>query len=238
MKLKKFINSLLDFILPIRCLGCQNYSASYLCSLCLLKIKISSRLYCIFCGKPSFQGQTCPRCLKKHFLNKLWFAAAYDDPLLKRCLWSFKYRFVSQLAPPLSELVINFLKERGLEYFLQQKEVVILPVPLQSARWRWRSYNQAELLARLIAKNYQLPLRPGYLQRVARRQPQAEIKDPQERVANITGAFACPSIRLLKNKMIILIDDICTTGSTLDECAKVLKQAGAQKVIGLVVAKG
>jgi ComF family protein len=119
---------------------------------------------------------------------------------------------------------------------------LIVPVPLHRRRERWRGFNQAELLAENLGKN----LSPGYdipilkiLKRKKFTAPQMKIKNYKEREKNIRSAFILndPLEVELKNKKILLIDDISTTGSTLLECAKVLKSAGASSVWGMVLAR-
>ena len=114
----------------------------------------------------------------------------------------------------------------------------ILAVPLHKKRLRWRGFNQAEYLAKRVADHFGLIFRDDIIIRQKYTPPQVKIRDYKERAKNIKGAFKCLSPRSIKNKKIILIDDVCTTLSTLGECAKVLKKAGAKEVWGLVLARG
>ena len=113
---------------------------------------------------------------------------------------------------------------------------LVVPVPLSRKRRRWRGFNQAELLARAVAQNYGLTLDSNNLIRIKHKKPQAKLNEIH-RLANVKECFAWRGGDLNK-KNIILVDDVVTTGATLNECAKVLKAAGAGQVWGLVVAKG
>ncbi len=245
MKAKILINTLLDFIFPVHCLGCFSFMPSasptpYFCQSCLRNIKLVTHGQCGFCSKLSHEGKTCPECQDSHELDFVWAATRYEHSLIRKALWAYKYKFISSLWRALSELLLRFLKEHNKEQFFNtyREQLLVIPVPLHSYRLRWRSYNQSELLAKAIAQQFKLKLETKKLRRSKNRQPQIEIRDPQNRAENATNIFICPKSKTLQNKTVILVDDVSTTGSTLDSCAKVLKQAGVAKVIGLVVAKG
>ncbi|MBX4211624.1 MAG: hypothetical protein KW806_02415 [Candidatus Yanofskybacteria bacterium] len=112
----------------------------------------------------------------------------------------------------------------------------VIPVPLHYRRLNWRGFNQAELLAKQIARYFKLPLETSTLTRIRSTEPQAFITDRDDRIKNTQDIFACSGT--ITASSILLIDDICTTGATLNECARVLKVRGAQRVSALVVARG
>ncbi|MBI2676789.1 MAG: ComF family protein [Candidatus Yanofskybacteria bacterium] len=250
MKLCKLsIESLKDFLFdllfPIHCLGCrqiQNASDpdKHLCRLCFEKINLRKGFECAFCSSPASQGETCPFCKKNHYLDFIWIAASYEEPLVKKMLWALKYKFIVSAKKPLGKLLIKFLKEKNKDRFFDsyRSEVVLIPLPLHRLRLNWRSYNQSELLAEELAGEFKLEIAVGVLERTKNKKPQAEIENKEERIKNTEGIFVCPRPEKIKNKTVVLVDDIATTGATLDECARILKEAGAKKVIGLVVAKG
>jgi len=146
---------------------------------------------------------------------------SYHNPLLQKAIHAFKYKFVKDLAEPLSKLL---LKRIDFDYDF------IVPVPLHSKRLRWRGFNQAELLARAI--NNQKVV--NALVKTKNTKPQMELAGRQ-RKENIKNTFQC--LVSLKNKTILLIDDVETTGSTLKECKGVLLKAGAKEVYCLTLAK-
>lgn len=115
---------------------------------------------------------------------------------------------------------------------------VVIPVPLHLKRFRWRGFNQSELLAENIASHFNFPLKKSALLRIKNNIPQADIKERRERLENIRGAFSCVDSEIVKGKRVILIDDVCTTSGTMSECAKILKFSGAKEVWGVVAARG
>lgn len=236
----------LDLFFPIRCLICEKSyspadgSRSYLCTLCLEKIKLKSEPECAFCSSRSINGQTCPFCRQEHYLDFLWAATDYQESIVKKALWAFKYRFIIDLKLPLSRLLVAYLRQKKLDKLLEnyRQQLLIIPIPLHRRRLNWRSYNQSKLLAQELAAEFHLSMAPNALTRIGHKKPQAEIEDKIERAKNIKNIFVSPEPEKIKNKIILLIDDVSTTGSTLDEGARILKQVGARKVIGLVIAKG
>ena len=188
---------------------------------------------CLGCKKEN--EILCPNCLLKisrpdtPYLNGVHIAANYQDLVLKKALWLLKYRGAKQLAKPLAELI----KERMWKK-LETGDWLIVPVPLSKNKLRHRGYNQAELIAKELSDN----VRADILFKKFHTKSQVEVKDKEERLANIIGSFAIKNPEKIKGKKIILIDDVLTTGATMREAKKVLKQAGAKKVIGVVVARG
>ena len=242
-----------DLLFPVFCLGCgeQNDAAStYLCADCFNKIRLRDKWECAFCGAPSRFGRTCPFCLatrnpaqpdqQLHSLDYLWPATDYRPALVRKALGTHKYRFIKTLSAPLSQLVVQFLKIKKLLPRLQQArdQLVLIPVPLHRQRLNWRSFNQSELLAAQVGTALELPVSENILIRRQRRKTQVEVKDMAKRPGNIQGVFAINPQSDLKGKSVLLFDDVATSGSTLDECARLLKQAGASEVIGITIAKG
>jgi len=111
-----------------------------------------------------------------------------------------------------------------------------MPVPLSKKRLKWRGFNQAEIIANILADNFKLEIDAKNLKRIKNTKPQAKLNE-RERRNNLADCFSWLGDKL-NGRNIILVDDVATTGSTLNECAKVLKQAGASEVWGLVVANG
>lgn len=247
--LKKLYEFALDIIFPIYCLGCGE-EGEWICRRCIEKIELLKKQACPLCGEENSTGARCFNCCEKTALDGVIVAAAYfgkdkKESLIKNAIHVFKYRFAKDLAEPLSELAIRQLKGRGI--MRREKAIVfgpeimdkvIVPVPLHSRRFRWRGFNQAELLADKIAKHFDLPLINSALIRQKNNIPQADIKERMERINNIRGAFICTEPDKIKNKTVVLVDDVATTSATLGECAKALKMSGAKEVWGVVVARG
>jgi ComF family protein len=114
---------------------------------------------------------------------------------------------------------------------------LIVPVPLHKSRKCWRGFNQAEEIAKKISKEIKIPIVSENLFRVKKTFPQVEMNDHQKRLENITGAFNIKNLKVFQDKKIILVDDVYTSGATMEECAKVLRNAGAKEIWGIVVAK-
>ncbi|HEX7586089.1 MAG TPA: ComF family protein [Patescibacteria group bacterium] len=193
--------------------------------------------------------QSCKRTTLKNkdfFLDALAVAAKYRENNLSRVVHFYKYNLVQDLHIPLGRIMAKAFLDNSLPL-----PDLIVPVPLHPRRLRWRGFNQSELLANYISENLtpgmKIPVLNDLLIRKKHTTPQMKVRKYSERKENIQNAFALnpplPSgervgVRgKLKNKKILLIDDIATTGATLNECAKVLKNAGAKKVFGLVLAR-
>lgn len=235
---------LLDLVFPKYCLGCQT-EGSYLCSACQASLPLAKGPSCFVCGQRSPTGRACQKCRQpnRSHLTGILIASDWDNLLLRQIIYEYKYRFVKELANPLGQLIISFL-EIYRPCNLQTHEVILVPVPLHKRRLAWRGFNQAELLAKIIGQELGLPIANDILIRHRYSLPQMGITDKQQRQNNILGAFALsPKINpaqknYLKNKTIILVDDVCTTAATLETCAKTLHSLGPKEIWGAVIARG
>ena len=235
---KQYFKSFLDIIFPVECLGCGK-EGQWLCDKCLNSIPLVNRFTCPICNRPSFHGQPCPACRKKSKLDNLWIACSYKNKLLKKAIKTFKYTKyggVKKLAIPLTSLMIKLLEDLINQGF-SLTDFLIVPIPLFYYREHSRGFNQAELLAQEIAKKFNLELATNVLKRSKITASQAKLNS-KERQENIKDAFKVADKEKIKNKKIILVDDLTTTGATLQEAAKTLKKAGVKSVVGLTLAKG
>lgn len=226
---------LLDLLFPIECLGCRE-PQTYLCRRCLATIPLEDSFCCPVCARPSFEGRVCARCRRATPLDGLISASFYDDPLLRRALFCCKYQFVKDLALPLALLLLKRLKQHPFSV-LRLGDPVLVGVPLLLRRERWRGFNQALEIARVLAAHLLLPLAGGALVRVRSAPPQARVEEREERFLNVRGVFAIQRSEAISGRAILLVDDVATTLATLSECARVLREAGARQVWGLVVAR-
>ena len=256
MKKLSLSKTILDIILPIECLGCAKENI-WLCAECFKKIRLIKKDKCLVCKKVSEFGKTHPWCTDKTNLDGVIIAARYGDKLLSDVIYKYKYNFIKKLASPLSEILINKIieldKQEGKPNWVSLlfgHNLIVVPVPLHKRRLRWRDFNQAELLAKNLARKFYLDLKPYILERKKYTQTQIELKR-NKRLKNIQGAFRInkewqgqPHTKStllrgkLKNTKILLVDDVTTTGSTLNECARILKESGALEVWGIVLARG
>jgi len=153
---------------------------------------------------------------------------------------SYKYKFVKDISKSIAELLIEYLKELELKGLVEisPKNKILIPIPLHPKRLRWRGFNQAELMSELISQNLGIKTNNSIIKRVRNSNPQAKIQDKGERSQNIKNIFEISSPDILKDATVLLIDDVITSGATINECAKALKKAGATKIIGLSFARG
>lgn len=233
---KKVRNFILDVFFPINCLGCKAEDV-WICNICKEKINIRNEQVCPICEKTTTpDGQTCFACKKKAWLDGMLVAASYRQPLISKTVHLFKYRFVEELSLPLSDVVIKAI--RGYEMPLPD---LVIPIPLHPKRLRWRGFNQSALLAKNIIEKIlpgsELEMAENIMIRSRYTLPQMSIRDHSERNRNIRDAFAVENFSKVKGKRILLVDDIATTGSTISECARVLKAAGAKEVWATVIAR-
>lgn len=150
-----------------------------------------------------------------------------------------KYRFVKTLADDMGDLMAEYFKLKFLPGLnINRDSALVVSVPLHRRRLNWRGFNQAEIIGRKLSSCFGLDFRQDVLRRSRYHLPQAQITDRESRFANVKGIFECQKTELAQNKIILLMDDVATTGSTLDDCARALKGAGAKEVIGFVFAKG
>jgi ComF family protein len=227
----------LDLIFPRKCLGCGKTGA-YFCSQCLNFVSLEQERICPVCERPSVGGQTHPGCQKSHSLDGLTSVFSYKG-IVKEAIIKLKYNFVSDLAEDLAEAFLSFCGEDGyFALYCQKNDPILAPISLYKTRERWRGFNQSELLGKMIAQNLGLRFTPDLLIRVKNTKPQMELSEKQRR-ENIRGAFSVnPRFpRPLYHFSFIIFDDVWTSGSTIKEAAKVLKQAGAKQVWGLTLAR-
>ena len=152
------------------------------------------------------------------------------DGAMRQAILSFKYRNVKALTPLLAQLMAEYLVANPLP------AEVLVPVPLHRRRLRQRGYNQASLLAAELGRLSSMPVVEGSLVRLRDTPAQTRTRSAEERQSNVAQAFSCRN-QELDDKRVLLIDDVCTSGATLDACATALKAAGATSVWGLTVAR-
>lgn len=232
--------AVLDTLFPLRCLGCGR-GTYWICPPCENRIKRRLDQECPICRhRVTPGGAVCFNCrdTSSTALDGVFVASSFHDPLLRHAIHTYKYRFIRDLSVPLGHLLLESLRHSSLPL-----PDVLIPVPLHKRRLRYRGFNQSTLLARIIGDE----LTPGLplsvledaLIRTRFTKPQMKTTSREERLANLTGAFMLNPAdqNLIWSKSVWLIDDVETTGTTLEECARVLKQNGARLVWGIVLAR-
>ena len=229
---------LLDFLFPRKCLGCDQIGDHYFCSQCLNLVSLEPERICPLCGQFSIGGLSHSGCVRPRGLDGLTSVFAYQG-VMKKAIKKLKYKFISDLATDLVELFLSFCGEdKVFSRLVRKKNLFFVPIPLHPARRRWRGFNQAELLGKMISDNLAVSFLPDLLIRIKKTQPQIGLSK-QSRKKNMGGAFAINknAKRQIANAQLILFDDVWTSGATLMEATKVLKNAGSQKVWGLTLAR-
>lgn len=228
--------TVLDFIVPPLCPICKKrvLLTHGLCSECFSKIHFICRPYCEICGKPfefDIPEETrCGACCKKNpIFTKARSAFIYDSFSAKLIL-PFKHSDHLELAP----LLTNLLYRAGADLLADTD--LIIGVPLHRFRHIKRKYNQADVLAKRLAEKSHIPYHPTILIRKRATVSQGHMK-AADRKRNVAGAFGIKNKHLIKDKNILLIDDVFTTGATINECSKILLKNGAAKVFVLTLAR-
>ena len=185
---------------------------------------------CPKCGRPQSSAMLCPGCLGWQAEIDGIRSPFRFDGAIRQAIHELKYRNLRALAVLLAQLLDDYLASSPVP------GEVLVPVPLHQKRLRERGYNQSRLLAQELGKLTNLPVVDDCLIRQRHAPPQARTPTVDERRSNVADAFFCRD-RRLQDKQVLLIDDVSTSGATLDACARVLKEAGATSVWGLVLAR-
>jgi len=221
--------AILDVLFPPRCAACGAYGA-FLCGGCREELPRALPPRCPICWQSQPQGALCHRCREERpAFEEARSPYVYEGPA-GELVHALKYNLLSALAPPMAQLMADHLGEEGMEADL------VAPVPLYGRRQRVRGYNQSALLAREISRLAGLPLAERALRRRRDTPPQARTADAEARRRNVAEAFVADP-RRVKGRRVLVIDDVMTTGATLDACARALRQAGAASVCALTFAR-
>lgn len=225
------IDFLLDLVFPPKCLNCGDKSGrENICKDCFLKIPINKTL---FCGKCFARIPASKKICHQNFPYLLGAAASYDEKAVKNLILALKFKFIKSAALPLGNLLANYFEKIST----LKDEFAIIPIPLSRKRQRQRGFNQSELIADAFAAKTKIPLKKGILTKIKETKPQTETKSLNERLLNVQGCFRISAPEKLREKNIILIDDVTTSGATFLEAATVLKKAGVKKIIALAAAR-
>lgn len=235
---------ILDLVFPIRCLGCGKFPQKkydgYVCRRCLNAIPVRQSSECIGCKRSMPLGRTCFLCVRENPIDNLFIVTNYDNPEASKLLAHYKYHFIRDIHEPLAQLARKYVKQlhQRKNFSLLINNPLIIPIPLHKRRQNWRGFNQSALIAEDVAHQFQMEYQPHVLRRIKHSKSQVEISQRENRLANVKNIFEYSDSIAVKGRSIILIDDICTTGATLNEAARVLKENGAQSVSALVLARG
>lgn len=230
----KIVDQVLDMIYPRRCPVCDDAVTRpglYICEECMDAFEPVREPYCMKCGSPlNDEGKiTCGDCMKREHEFVSGRAAFVYDDVLKESVYRYKYGGRAEYADFYADAMISRLEN----YIRSCKADAVIPIPLHPSRQRKRGYNQAELLADRISVRLGIPVRKDILKRSAKTRVQKSLRAGQRQI-NLKNAFKIDSDDV-KLKNILLVDDIYTTGSTMDAAARCLKEAGVKNVCYVVL---
>ena len=219
----------IDLFFPKSCIGCGK-TGDFICPSCEEKLTRLVPQICPKCGKPMASGIVCPSCWQERSAIDGIRSSFLFDNVARKAIHQLKYYNLKAISPYLAQFLADCLTANALP------GEVLVPVPLYPKRLKQRGYNQSGLLARELSKLINLPVIESCLIRVKQAQPQVKTTNVEERRKNVIDAFACRD-ESVSGKQIILIDDVCTSGATLESCASALKNKGASSVWGLTLAR-
>ena len=232
----------LDLIWPRNCPFCScplaDSDPGIVCPDCLSSARLIEPPFCRQCASPftgTVTGETfvCGYCEELRFYFSRTVAACRAEGVPRECILRFKYNREMYFGPHL----VNWLL-LAAQRWLDWREIdAIVPVPLHPRKQRYREFNQAEYLADAVSRAVKVPALKRKLRRVKDTPTQTKL-GAEERMKNLRDAFAVRDETAFKGKRLVILDDVFTTGATMDSCAKTLRGAGAKDVIALAVARG
>lgn len=229
---------LVNLFYPLHCPACgiplEATNSTGICKTCPSLIRRVPRPYCISCGRPvDHEGDECSECRKTSFHFDRAYSACIYEKTVKELVHNFKYGHAPMLDAFLSDLMINFLRDNDN---VVEGVRIITFIPIDRRSLSRRGFNQARILADAIGKFFELPV-INTLEKTIFTRHQNELSR-EERLVNLKDTFKVRGDTDLKDKILLLIDDVMTTGATLSEGARILKAAGAKEVRCFTLARG
>lgn len=209
------------------------FNKRILCDICYNNIKRNIPPFCKKCGKSHpYQDEVCEDCRTKTYYFDVNYSVCIYEGVIRECVHKFKYRSNFVLEGLFKDLMIEFIKD----HIDMQRYNWLIPVPLHRVKHRERTFNQSEILATHLSKRFKIPILKNNLIRKRLGKPQMMLpKD--KRLEDIKDSFKIKDPTTLKDKSVLLIDDVFTTGATANECSKILKETGASLVDVLTLAR-
>lgn len=235
----RLLRAIADLFFPFQCIACNTYTEQerMLCDKCLPILPIENGIHCPVCDKRLIAFTKC----HPSPLTAIAYATSYTNPLVRDLIHAYKYEGVSTCVNDLGQILERYCVaiEPLFSIASFHESALLVPIPLHPLRERMRGFNQASLLTNHLSTRFNIPTH-NILQRIRNNTPQAQMKSKVLRKENAEYLFMLrPDTEdTLNNKIIILVDDVATSGATLASAAQNLCAAGAKKIIALVVAKG
>lgn len=234
------LKAMLNLVYPALCKVCSgktDESGRNICCGCAKKIKERLPPFCLKCGRqlkgcPELMDM-CPDCKKNApYFDRAWSACYYDE-LLKNLIHDFKYSRITSLSSDFSNIIINFM----IKYGIGKDSHIILSIPMHPGRLFKREINHSDIMARDLGKKLGISYSGKTLRKIKDTPPQSKLKR-DGRIKNLRSSFSVNNDSLIYNKNVLLVDDLFTTGSTVNECARILKGSGARSVEVITLARG
>ncbi len=220
--------SFTDWIFPPTCVGCGKFGDVW-CYECDRSVEIMSGSICIKCGYPIQFGESCAECMRHPCSSTQQRAYARYHKGIKQVVHHLKFENGIELGYHFRNILADIVTKEGWDVD------AVVPVPQSSKRRKERGYNQAAMLAWPLSQTLGIAYKPESLDRVAENSTQVN-QDAAGRLSNIIGSF-CANENQINGRSILIIDDVITTGSTMNECARVCLNSGAKNVYGLALAR-
>lgn len=228
-RLGRIYTSALDWLFPPRCAGCKRIGENW-CEACQARVAKITAPFCTRCGFPlSIAEEHCPGCSHRRFAFNAARSSAVYGGEWRQAILSMKKRRNENLAAELAKALVE------LYGFTEWKVNLLVPIPLAPKRFVERGYNHVDLLATPFSEMVGLQVSFDSLQRRRETSPQVGL-DPHQRRQNLSNAFEADGA-IVGGRIVLLMDDIMTTGATLDSAADALKRAGASKVFAITLAR-
>lgn len=228
------IDKILDWIYPPRCMVCLSiiplYEEKWVCKYCKESLVALTLINCIKCGRTvEHKGMTCNECRKKELSFVKNYAVYPYDEIISTIIKNFKYGNHPQYSKGLGYLMANYYKDNFFE-----KIDFIIPVPMHKKKQKERGFNQADLLAKELSKLVNVDYIEDLIIRTKNTKAQNSL-NASERKNNMENAFKLNEKYLVNGKIFLIVDDIYTTGSTIDACSKILLSNGSKSVFGFTL---
>lgn len=234
------LRAIINLLYPALCRVCFKKINEFdrnICGDCAGKIKERFPPFCVKCGRQlkAEPGSItiCPDCEKNEpYFDRAW-SACYYEGVLKGLIHDFKYKKITSLSADFAALIANFMKKHGIGKDCQ----MILSIPMHPDRLFKREVNHADILAKALGKTLGIPYSGSALKKIKDTPPQSKLKRGA-RIKNLRSSFSLKDRAGVRNKNIMLVDDLFTTGSTVNECSRLLKDSGARRVEVVTLARG
>lgn len=239
-QLARFLGDAATHILyPEECVFC-GAERTLLCEACAATTPLSPQLLCLSCERTSSFGATHAACQTARTVDTYLSALTYEPGPVQDVIYAWKYSSISHLSLPLSYFVRRLITAHPyMRELLEDEQIPFVPVPMHVFKQRLRGFNQAEALVRSLVPTSRVS--NDLLVRVRKGSPQASVSSRVRRLMNARGVYGLRTAYLdqhPRSRDVVLVDDVATTGATLNECACLLKRAGYKRVHAITLAHG